>query len=165
MRGGKKNEKGRQLLFSYACWQAESFGQVLLNETKDAAALLVEPQRKRTTLRSVLWDIRLAFLSIGIFRVIKVMRREAHLKKHFPRTPHLYLWFIGVDVQAQGHGKGGQLLTKIKELAASKELPIFLATSTERNFAFYESHGFQCAAAYSDRNYTTRIYSYSPLQH
>lgn len=162
VRGGEKNEKGRQILLEYALWQAESFGEVMINEGKDAAALLIEPQKKRTSIRSILWDLHLVLRSIGILRIAKVLRRDAQVKKHYPHSPYLYLWFIGVDVQAQGLGKGGQLLTSIKEVAASKGLPIYLATSTERNFAFYESHGFRCTAIHSDRYYTTHIYCYSP---
>jgi len=162
VRGGEKNVKGRQILLEYALAHAESFGEVLFNEAKDAAALIVESQRKRTSAKSLLWDVRLAFRSIGILRVSKIMKREAQVKKYFPNTSYLYLWFIGVDVQAQGLGKGGELLTLIKERAASQQLPIYLATSTERNFAFYESHGFTCAGIYSDRYYTTRIYCCSP---
>ncbi|OFZ66318.1 MAG: hypothetical protein A3D92_07860 [Bacteroidetes bacterium RIFCSPHIGHO2_02_FULL_44_7] len=162
VRGGKKNEKGRQILMAYALWYAESFGEVIINETRDAAALLVEPQRKRTSRKSVLWDLRLAFRSIGILRTAKIMKREAQVKKYFPRTPYLYLWFIGVDVQTQGQGRGGQLLSSIKELAVARQLPIYLATSTERNFAFYETHGLTCTGIFSDQYYTTHIYCYSP---
>jgi GNAT superfamily N-acetyltransferase len=158
VKGGRENRKGRIALMHYAIWNAQKYGEILFNEEKDAAALLVDSERKKYGIGALIQDLKLVFNSIGIFRVKKVMKREAGVKKFLPRTPHIYLWFIGVAPENQGQGAGGLLLQKIIETGERRQLPIYLVTSTERNFNFYEAHGFECIGEYSDAAFTSRIY-------
>src|SRR5947208_16180128 len=92
-----KRAKRMRLMMEYAFDVCCLFGEVWLTEDKSGCALLVKPDLKRTTLRSVLLDIKFAIQSIGLTNVKKAMQREAAINKVHPAGPLNYLWFIGVD--------------------------------------------------------------------
>ncbi len=56
--------------------------------------------------------------------------------------PHWYLWGLGVEPAAQGHGIGSRLLEPVLARADAEGVPCYLETETERNVAFYERAGF-----------------------
>jgi GNAT superfamily N-acetyltransferase len=62
------------------------------------------------------------------------------------RTPHWYLWLLGVAPERQGQGAGSALLQPILHRADAERVPCALETMTERNVRFYHKHGFEVAA-------------------
>lgn len=160
VKNGSANHAGREALMNYALWHARHSGEILLSKNKDAAALLIESARKKYTLGAMIEDLKLVFRCIGLFRIAKVMKRESEVKKFIPNTPHIYLWFIGTSPESQGKGAGGKLLQEILKMASAKNLPVYLVTSTARNFSFYERHGFQCVGTFTDQHFTSRIYAF-----
>lgn len=138
----KKRETRIKGLMDYSFNYCYEFGKVWLNDDKTACALILYNDKKKTTLKSILWDIKLALNVITPARVPKVLGRESKIKKFHPNEPFLYLWFIGVRNKDQGKGLGTQLLQEI-EAENSRKRAIYLETSTERNLPFYERFGFQ----------------------
>jgi len=135
-----KKEQRLKLLIEYSIFMGENFGRLYLTDDNKACAILLDPLKKKITLKAILWDIKLAFKVVGIFNVLSVLRREQVLKSHYPKHNYIHLWFIGVDVKHQGQGLGSKMLKQIIADYADKD--IFLETSTERNFSFYEKYGF-----------------------
>lgn len=129
-------------LMRYAHDMCRAFGKVYLSEDKQACALLMFQDQKRTTLRTVFWDIRLLFRCIGFANLHKAIQREKQISKLHPPQPFCYLWFIGVAPDAQGKGKGSGLLKEIIEEATRLQRPVYLETSTERNVNWYNRFGF-----------------------
>ncbi len=136
-----KKEQRLKLLMEYSIFMGEKFGKIYLTEDNKSCAILLDPLKKKTTLRALFWDIKLAFKVIGIFNVLGVLRREQVLKSYYPKHNYMHLWFIGVDVKYQGQRLGSKILKQIISDYSGKD--IFLETSTERNFLFYEKHGFK----------------------
>ena len=99
--------------------------------------------QKKTTLRSVLLDVRLAIKAIGIHRVLTVMDREKQIKQHYTDDSYIYIWFIGVEPDQQQKGVGSQLLRQIIKHYSNSSLPFYLETSVNRNLPWYGSFGFQ----------------------
>src|SRR6266487_1233517 len=108
----KKEQRIRGLM-DYSFNVCTSFGDVWISDDAQACALILFPDKKRTSLNTILWDIKLAFSVIGLDRVGKVLGRESKIKAYHPKEPFSYLWFIGVNPEVQNNGKGTKLLREI----------------------------------------------------
>ncbi len=126
----------------YSFEVCQLFGKVYLSDDKRGCALIVLPDKKKTTLRSILLDIKLIFSCTGLSNVKKAMDREAKIKKLQPKEPMYYLWFIGVQPAHQGTGTGSTLLNEIIKESESDKRIICLETSTLKNLPWYKKFGF-----------------------
>lgn len=139
---GNRHKRIRGLM-EYSYNVCDAFGDVWISEDAEACALVLHPDKKRSTLNSVLWDAKLALSVIGLSRVAQVLSRESKIKSFHPKEPFNYLWFLGVRPEFQGSGKGSQLLDEIIESSRRDNRPIYLETSVERNLPWYQKHGFE----------------------
>jgi GNAT superfamily N-acetyltransferase len=98
--------------------------------------------------------LKLAFCSIGITRILKVLERESKIKIFYPKKL-MYFWFLGVDLVYQGNGKGSKLLKEIIDLANRNKLPLYLETSTEINLPLYNRNYLQI---YNELNFNYPLY-------
>lgn len=138
-----KREQRIKALMRYSFEVCYLFGDVFISEDKKSCALLIKPENKKLTLKSILLDIKLMFSVVGILNLKKVTRREAAIKKIHPETAIYYLWFIGVDPSHQNKGIGSKVLNQIIETGLSENRTICLETSTLKNIPWYEKHGFK----------------------
>lgn len=139
-----RNRKERiRRLMEYSFDVCMEFGEVYLSDDKKGCALVLLPEKKRTTIRSILWDAKLAFSSIGIDRIARVLEREKQIKSHHPKSPLLYLWFMGVNPEDQHKGIGTNLLNEVIRESVASERPIYLETSTMTNIPWYQKFGFE----------------------
>jgi ribosomal protein S18 acetylase RimI-like enzyme len=130
-------------LMEYSFKVCNAFGDVWISEDEQACALVLFPDKKKTNLNAILWDITLALSVIGINRIGPVLGRESKIKSFHPKESFSYLWFIGVKPELQSKGKGSQLLREIIEESKQRKRPIYLETSVERNLPWYQNHGFE----------------------
>ena len=137
----KRIQRIRELI-AYSYEMCRLWGKVVISEDRNACALVIFPDRKRTTLRSLLLIGRLILKSIGIGNVGKALDREKRVYAHHPATPIYHLWFIGVLPEVQGKGIGSRLLDDLLADAAVMERPVYVETSTQRNIPWYQKHGF-----------------------
>lgn len=144
-----------RFLIEYCFEKALNAGTIYLSEDKQCCAIVIDPERTKTTFKSVWWDIKLLTKSIGLSRAFKVMKREKLSESFNPKQPFVYLWYIGVAPASQGKGLGSVAL---HEIIVDQKLPIFLKTSTRRNFSFYEQNGFKMVGLINDIEYELRMY-------
>jgi hypothetical protein len=137
-----KRVKRIKTLMEYSFFKGIISGEIYYDEKNQACAIILDKHKSKTTIKSIIWDIRLLFQRIGVNNIIKVLKREKELKKLQPKNPFLHLWYLGVSVKNQGLGIGSNLIQEIIKDTEVKKLPIFLETSTKRNFPFYEKNGF-----------------------
>ncbi len=138
-----KNKLSRiRYLMSYAFEVCYLSGEVLLSEDQKACALLIYPDSKKPTLKSVWLDIKLIFFCIGLQNIRKILKREALIKKLQPKERMTYLWFIGVHPEYQNQGIGSALLNELITHNTLKNQPIYLETSTLKNLPWYQKLGF-----------------------
>ena len=137
----KRQERIRKLM-EYSFDVCHSFGKVFLSDDKKACALILLPDKKKTTLAAIWGDIKLIFSSIGIANIKKAMSREAKIKALQPKQPIYYLWFIGVSPEDQGKGIGSTLLKEILAECGFDKRIVCLETSTLKNIPWYEKFGF-----------------------
>lgn len=137
----KRPERLRKLM-EYSFDVCYLFGDVFLSDDKKGCALIVMPDKKKTTFKAILLDVKLVLSVIGLSNVKKAMSRESKINKLHPKEPFYYLWFIGVDPAEQNRGIGTALLNDIIIEAKKKQRPIYLETSTLKNIPWYEKFGF-----------------------
>jgi GNAT superfamily N-acetyltransferase len=130
-------------LMDYSFNVCNEFGEVWMSDDKQAVALILFPDKKRSSFRTLLWDLKLALSVIGIDRVSAVLKREAMIKSNHPKEPIAYLWFIGVNPQLQGKGVGSAFIKEVIQECERKKRPIYLETSMEKNLPFYKKFGFE----------------------
>ncbi len=152
----KRSDRIRALM-DYSFEVCSLFGEVFLSDDKRACALIVYPDKKKVTLKSISLDLKLIFKCIGIENVIKTLKREKIINSVHPQTPFSYLWFIGVALKDQNEGIGSKLLNSILDYYDKQNRPVYLETSTVRNLPWYNKFGFQ---SYHEEELTYHLYFY-----
>jgi hypothetical protein len=137
-----KRDKRLRRFMEYSFDVCYSFGEVFLSDDRKGCALILLPDKKRTTPKSMLWDITFILCSIGLSNVSKALNRESQIKSRHPKEPLYYLWFIGVDVEAQNNGIGSKLLAEVIAKGEAQNRVVCLETSTLKNIPWYEKFGF-----------------------
>jgi GNAT superfamily N-acetyltransferase len=138
-----KRVKRIRVLMDYSFELCLLFGAIYLSNDKKACALILFPDQKRTTLKSILMDLKLILFCVGFSGIQKTLSRESLIKKIQPKEKMSYIWFIGAEKSNQHSGIGSKLLKEIIEEGNSKNLPIYLETSTLKNLPWYEQFGFK----------------------
>ena len=142
-------------LMQYAVTTCREAGEVWLSNDRQGTALVLFPDRKKTTGQAILRDLRLAVSATGLRQVYRTLRREARIHALHPNTPFCHLWFVGVHPSSQGQGVGSQLLRSLTEHYDTMQRPIYLETSTVRNLPWYQKHGF---TVYHELNFSYPLY-------
>jgi ribosomal protein S18 acetylase RimI-like enzyme len=137
-----ERENRIKALMAYSFEMCRLFGEVYVSDDKKACALILFPDYKKTTLKTLLLDAQLAFSAVGLTNISKAMQREAIINKQHPKGPLYYLWFIGVKPSEQGRGIGSKLLQEIINESVSQKRTICLETSTLKNVPWYNKQGF-----------------------
>lgn len=126
----------------YSFEMCNMFGKIYLSDNKDACALTLFPDKKKTSLKTIFLDAKIAIASVGLNRVAKVLERDSKIKSSYPCNHIFYLWFIGVTPDAQQKGVGSRLLKEIIQESYLSKRPIYLETSMTENIKFYNKLGF-----------------------
>lgn len=130
-------------LMNYSFNVCNEFGEIWISDDQQACALIVFTDKKRSSFRKLVWDLKLALSVIGLNRVSAVLKRESLIKSHHPKEPIAYLWFIGVNPHHQHKGIGSALIQEIIKECEVKKRPIYLETSAKRNLPWYQKFGFE----------------------
>jgi ribosomal protein S18 acetylase RimI-like enzyme len=129
-------------LMEYSFEMCYRFGDIIISDDRKGCALIIMPDKKKTTLTTIFLDAKLAFTSIGIFGIKRALLREARINKIHPDHPIYYLWFIGVAPEEQSKRVGSMLLKQVIKQSEIRNRPIYLETSTIKNLPWYQKFGF-----------------------
>lgn len=138
----KKRLKRIEALMDYSFEICYLFGDVFLSDDNKACALVLYPDKKKTSIKSIMLDINLILSCVGIENIKKTINREAMIKKIQPKELMYYLWFIGVDPNYQASGIGSALMQGLIKDSKIKDRNIYLETSTLKNLPWYKKFGF-----------------------
>jgi ribosomal protein S18 acetylase RimI-like enzyme len=130
-------------LMDYSFEVCMLFGRVYLSDDRKGCALLVYPELKKVSLKSIWLDLKLVFGCTGFRGALMAMKREAKLKVFHPKERMAYLWFIGVDPKYQRFGLGKKLMEEVIVSCLQDNRPIYLETSTLSNLPWYKKFGFE----------------------
>jgi hypothetical protein len=151
----KKRIKRIRALMDYSFEVCYLFGDVFISDDNNACALIVYPDKKKTSLKSILLDVKLIIQCVGFKNIKKTLSREALIQKIQPKEIMTYLWFIGVNLAEQNKGIGSRLLQEIIQQSIQNNRPIYLETSTIKNLPWYGKFGFK---VYSEQDLSYRLY-------
>jgi ribosomal protein S18 acetylase RimI-like enzyme len=140
----KDKERALRELMDYSFEMCRCFGDVFISQDRKGCALVLYPERKKTTPYAIWLDIKLAVKCIGLSSIKNVLGRESKVKAMQKMEDHRtsYLWFVGVSPQGQNKGTGSQLLRDITSEAETSGRNVILETSTLKNLPWYEKFGF-----------------------
>jgi ribosomal protein S18 acetylase RimI-like enzyme len=144
-----------QALMDYSFEVCKLFGDVFISDDRKACALIMYPDKKKTSLKAIMLDIKLIIQCVGIKNIKKTLNREALIKKIQPKELMTYLWFIGVKPEDQNKGFGSNMLQSIIDFSVQSNRPIYLETSTVRNLPWYKRFGFEI---YNEQDLSYRLY-------
>ena len=131
-----------KLLMEYSYDLCKLFGDIFITEDKTGCALIMMPDLKKTTFKSILLDAKFAIKCLGVRNIKKAVSREAKIKLAHPKGPLYYLWFIGIEPDKQNMGVGSKLMSEVIEEAKKQSRILCLETSTVKNIPWYEKFGF-----------------------
>ncbi|MBS1512805.1 MAG: GNAT family N-acetyltransferase [Bacteroidetes bacterium] len=151
----KKKVKRIKSLMKYSFDICYLYGDVFLSDDRKGCALILRPDRKKTTLRSILLDLKLVVCVAGFSNIKRAISRESAISNVHPGKNIYYLWFIGVESSQQGQGVGSHLLGEIIQKGSSENRAICLETSTLKNIPWYERYGFRI---YKELNFGYRLF-------
>lgn len=139
--GGRYEDKA-EAVFATLVTRAREVGVVRATPELDAGAVWLMPGADLVDgLRGIAFSMRMLKL-IGSNAVTRGRDLDTALAEAHPIEPHAYLMIVGVDPEAQGRGKGGDLVRAFLNAAVDAGLPAYLETSVQRNVAYYERFGF-----------------------
>ncbi|NQX42345.1 Acetyltransferase (GNAT) family protein [Pedobacter steynii] len=143
-------------LMEYAFDECMDFGVVYISEDMKACALVLYPEKKKTTCKSILRNVKLVLSVVGLFNVLKILKKESIVAKA-QRAERLkyYVWFVAVDISFQSQGIGSHLMSELIKDSVEMKRQLILETSTERNLPFYVANGL---SVYTDEDVGYRLY-------
>jgi ribosomal protein S18 acetylase RimI-like enzyme len=150
----KKVERVKALM-DYSFEICYKYGEVFLSDDLNACALVLYPDQKPTSFKTILLDLKLILNCIGVKNIKKALNRESKIKTMQPKEPMYYLWFIGVEPEKQGSGIGTKFFTEILDHSKNLNRPIYLETSTLRNIPWYKQFGFEI---YSELDFGYKLF-------
>lgn len=137
--GGK--EKRMHALMAYAFKTCLAQGFVYLSADRKACALILLPDKKTTTLKSIWNDVLFCIKGLYLFNILKVLKREKLISKKQPGNHIYHLWFIAVARKHQNNGAVSSLPQKVLADASLKNRPLVLETSDLKNISWYNKFG------------------------
>ena len=102
--------KRKRALMNYSFDICTLFGKVLISNDEKGCALILYPDKKKSTIKSIFLDLKLIIECIGFRNIKKTLSREALIRKLHPNELMSYIWYIGVDPEYQHQEIGSALL-------------------------------------------------------
>jgi GNAT superfamily N-acetyltransferase len=119
-----------------------------LDREERGAALWLPPGASAAVPPSVtqLWLVARLVLHSGVGILRNLQQAQEVMERRHPREPHYYLHAIGARQANQGQGVGSSLLKVGTRVCDRAQMPAYLESSSERNTALYQRHGFEVLA-------------------
>jgi hypothetical protein len=131
----------------------ESFFEIMLPVFIPHQLSYLEPQGRGVAVwlgphQTLNWPVKLSsvakiFKLGGMRGIYRMLLSGVKTERHHPKTPHYYLFAIGVMPGNKGQGIGTQLITHLLRQCDAEGMPAYLENSKAANLAFYEGHGFK----------------------
>lgn len=116
-------------------------GETYLTADGTGAAVWLPPNRQLLTPEAEAAFV-LALQDIAGDEVERLFTLEQTFATYHPKVPHYYLQFIAVVPAVQSRGVGSALLRQGLARSDVAGVPVYFESTTPRNRALYERHGF-----------------------
>ena len=148
----KSRKKRIKALVQYSHDYAVKRNGVIISKDKKGAAFFYNPIEYPERFSDYWLQFKLVLNATGFGMIPKLLKREGYKKRHYPKTPFIYFWYVGVDKNHRGGKAFFELKNEVINLAKSKNLPIYLETSVPENVKLYERFGFEVYHIWEEEN-------------
>ena len=138
-----KRAQRMEILMEYLFEKALYFGEVYISDNEKSCILLKFPHREKTTLKSIIWNIKLATKCIGLTRVPKVLKRQKITERNYPSTPHIRPMIMGTIDENKGNGTAARMMLELINTHKDKHLPVIVDAAADHNVRLYQKIGFK----------------------
>ncbi|HVI47124.1 MAG TPA: GNAT family N-acetyltransferase [Chitinophaga sp.] len=129
-------------LMEYSFDVALDFGRICFSDDRQAVALIILPDKKKVTLRSICRDIKLVMKITGLKNALKALDREKAISKVQGENKIYHIWYLGTFPHATGTGIGTALMKDLIQDAQKEGRPIYVESRIPKNTVWYEKRGF-----------------------
>ena len=144
VKNDKRRKKRIRALANYAFETAYMRDGVFISSDGQGTVISYLFNVKKNSFKDFRNKFVLAFTSVGITRIGKVIRRDKYIKSQRPESGnYVYIWFIGVQDNGKGRGAFYEMKNALLDKADELNLPIYLETSLNRNKLVYSRYGFE----------------------
>ena len=138
-----KRTSRMRILMEYLFEKSLTYGEVYISDNEKSCILLKFPHQEKTTLDSILWNIKLAFNCIGLFRIRKVLKRQKITERNYPSEPHIRPMIMGTIDQNKGNGTAARMMIELINTHKDKHLPVVVDAAADHNVRLYQKFGFK----------------------
>lgn len=139
----KRRIERMQILMEYLFERAIYFGEVFISENNKACILLKFSHKEKTTFKTILLDIELAYKCIGVERILGVLKRQRVANQNYPKEKHIRPMIMGVKQESKGNGTAARLLIEVINKFKNNQLPVIIDAASEKNARLYQKFGFK----------------------
>lgn len=132
-----------RLLMEYLFEKSLRFGEVYISDNDQSCILLKFPHREKTTFKTIYWDMKLALNCIGIWCVLKVLKRQKITERNYPSKPHIRPMIMGTIDENKGNGTAARMMLKLINTHKDNHLPVVVDAAAEPNVRLYQKCGFK----------------------
>lgn len=132
---------------------------LLINDGAGVAVMVPYPGELEPTLAKEIRALPALFGASGLKRLDRMIRMRTTIKRYKEKSPHEYLWFLGVAPELQGKGLGGKLLDEWLRAIDARNITAALETATQSNVAFYQSRGFEIVHEFQIDNSAPKVWT------
>ncbi len=118
-------------------------GLCYLIEDQGATMWLTPEQSKELPALSMTGLALKVLGNAGPEALVRTLAMDKKMLRAKPKTPHMYLFSVGVLKSGRGKGLGRQLLKPMLDACAAAGLPVYLENSNPANHGFYTGLGFE----------------------
>lgn len=139
----KHRSKRMRVLMEFIFDNCMDFGEVLLSNNRNACILMTFPHTEKLTFKKIKGLVRVALKCTGLKNAIKVLQRQAQLKKHHISEAYIHPTIMGAKNEVHGFGIGVRLIKQLIDHYEGNELPVIIQTTTDQNLKIYKRFGFE----------------------
>ncbi|WP_456376174.1 GNAT family N-acetyltransferase [Lutibacter sp.] len=140
---GENRSKRMHILMAYLFERAMLFGEIFIADNKKGCLLIKYPHQEKITLKTIKLDMQLAFKSIGITNVYKVLKRQRIAAQNYPKENHIRPMIFGVKEDVKGGVTAARLMLHVKNHFKGNTLPVIIDAAAEYNVNLYQKFGFR----------------------
>jgi ribosomal protein S18 acetylase RimI-like enzyme len=117
---------------------------IFISSDEKGVALCYRYNKKRDTFLDYCYKLRLGVKAIGITRILRVLKRQAYIRKIRPKSGnYLYFWFFAVKKEGRGRESASELAHYFFDESRKQHLAIYAETTIKRISILYKRFGFE----------------------
>jgi len=132
-----------RVLMEYLFDKAIRTGEVFLSDNRASCLLITYAHKDKFSFATLISSLRLAFLSIGIERIGKVLKRQKIVERNYPDGEYIRPMIFAVKNEYKGTVTSAKLIMQVFKDFKNNKLPIIVDTASEDLVKLYQKFGLR----------------------